>query len=387
MEEATTAREQAEEAERALQAQVTQTRGILDTATDGIITITERGIVESFNPAASRIFGYLAEEVVGHNISMLLPQPHRDRHDQYLARYCATGETHILGVTGRELEGQRKDGSCFPLDLSVSEVNLADRRLFTGVMRDTTARKRAEAELMRQAQELQEQNLMLTRKNKELDEFTYIASHDLQEPIRNLLSYGTLLRQDLGDDLPQDAADDLYYITDSAKRMKRLVEDLLALSRAGRSAMKHDNISLDECVDNALTALATCIQESNATICRARLPTVLGDKTLLTQLYQNLIGNAVKFQNSAAPQIELTAEQQNGTWMLGVQDNGIGIDPQYAERIFNPFQRLHGMTEYEGTGIGLSICQKTVERHGGRIWVESELGKGAHVRFTLPRTS
>jgi light-regulated signal transduction histidine kinase (bacteriophytochrome) len=202
--------------------------------------------------------------------------------------------------------------------------------------------------------------------------------------VRNLVSYSTLLKEDLGGDLSEDAAEDLFYITSSASRMQQLVQDLLALSRAGRAAVKTAPVDLTACVNHALDDLRMRIDETEAEVMVPALPTVAGDATLLTQLYQNLLGNALKFVGDERPVIYLTVEREADMWVLGVCDNGIGLSAEYAEQIFKPFKRLHGMASYDGTGIGLSICQKAVERHGGRIWVESELGQGAHFRFTLP---
>lgn len=251
----------------------------------------------------------------------------------------------------------------------------------------TDALQKAELE---RAHELTEQQVAqrtaeLQRKNQELDEFTYVASHDLQEPVRKLISFSKLLEQDLGSDLPPQAAKDLHFIVDAATRMRDLIQDLLALSRTGRSALNIAPVDLNACVDRALEALELRVQETNAEILRDPLPTVVGDATLLTQLYQNLLGNALKFiAPGQRPHIRLTARQSQDGWTLGVEDNGIGIQPEHLERIFRPFQRLHGRGTYEGTGIGLAICKKAVERHGGQIWVRSQPGAGSQFEFTLP---
>ncbi len=224
----------------------------------------------------------------------------------------------------------------------------------------------------------------LSRSNTELDQFAYAASHDLQEPVRKLIAFSDLLAKDLGEDLPEQAARYLGFIVDAAQRMQTLVQDLLMLSRAGRATPKYEHVPLGQCTGHALEALATRVEEIGAEITRDELPTVAGDATLLTQLYQNLIGNALKFvAPGRRPAIRLTAERINGERVFGVRDNGIGLKPEYAEQVFVAFKRLHGRGEYEGSGIGLAICRKTVERHGGRIWVESEPGKGAHFKFTI----
>ncbi len=227
-------------------------------------------------------------------------------------------------------------------------------------------------------------NLELAHKNAELDEFTYVASHDLQEPLRKLVSFSSLLERDAGDNLPETAKKDLNFITDAAGRMSKLIQDLLQLSRAGRLAMVRDRICLNKCVDRALEALAGRVAETGPRIVRDPLPEIVGDRTLLTQLFQNLIGNALKFVSpDRSPAIRITAQRSNGHWIVGVEDNRIGIEPQYTEQIFAPFSRLHGQDEYPGSGIGLSICRKAVERHGGTIWVEPGAGEGSHFRFTI----
>ncbi|MCK4404426.1 MAG: hypothetical protein KAW02_04980 [candidate division Zixibacteria bacterium] len=246
-----------------------------------------------------------------------------------------------------------------------------------------TERKRAETTLAEQTRQLEYANEELERKNTELDQFTYVASHDLQEPLRKVTAFSGMLRQDLEDSLPERAEKDIGFIVDAARRMQKLVQDLLALSRSGRVAMKWETVSLNHCVDQAIETLAMRIKESRAEITIDDLPQVWGDRTMLTQLYQNLLSNALKFIGANRPLIRLTAERINGQLTLGVRDNGIGVEPRYAEQIFAPFKRLHGRGEYQGTGIGLAICAKTVERHGGKIWVESKTGKGAHFKFTI----
>jgi len=197
------------------------------------------------------------------------------------------------------------------------------------------------------------------------------------------IAFSGLLRKDLRDSLPERAGQDLTFLIDADKRMQTLIEDLLALSRAGRVAKKRQKISLDECADRALEALALRVKETGAQITRDKLPEVWGDSTLLTELYQNLIGNSLKFSGDQPPIIRLTFEEREGDQIFGVKDNGIGIEPKYAQQIFKPFRRLHDRAEYEGSGIGLTICRRIVERHRGKIWVDSEPGKGAHFLFTI----
>lgn len=230
---------------------------------------------------------------------------------------------------------------------------------------------------------LKTMNIDLQKKNKELDEFTYIASHDLQEPLRKLISFSKLLGRDIGGNLGSRAQKDLEYIIEASDRMQTLIQDLLALSRIGRKATKIGRINLNDCVNEVKELFMAKIEQSGATFITAEFPEVEGDKTLLTQLLQNLVHNALKFNDKERPVIEMTCEEKNGRDIFGVKDNGIGIKPEYIEQIFHPFKRLHGRYEYSGTGIGLSICKKAVEQHNGNIWVESEPNEYTHVRFTL----
>ena len=248
------------------------------------------------------------------------------------------------------------------------------------LQREVEERIHAEAALAKANRELGE-------RNADLNEFTRAASHDLKEPLRHVTIYSQLLQSQLGDSLTEEAAESLAFITGGVERMRAMVENILSFARVGQVEMDIQLVCLDACVDAALQVLGFRIEETGATIHRQELPQVQGDLSMLTQLYQNLISNALKFVGSEPPVVHLTAEYESGYWTLGVQDNGIGIDSDYAEQIFTPFQRLHSYSEYEGSGIGLATCRRTVERHGGRIWVESVLGQGAHIKFTLPGTS
>jgi PAS domain S-box-containing protein len=285
------------------------------------------------------------------------------------------GETALLAPDGTEI--------------SVSQVIMSHKspsgelEYLSTIMRDIAQRKKMEEALKRHTALLERVNAELEERNRELDEFTYIASHDLQEPLRKLTAFSHLLREDMQKDEREEVSNDLQVISSAAQHMQTLVQDLLALSRSGRKSMKWEEVALDECVTQALDVLEVRVSETGAQIRRGALPTVRGDRRLLTQLFQNLIGNALKFHGKEPLLIELSAEKAGNRWILGVDDNGIGLKPEYAEQIFLPFKQLHGRHEYGGTGIGLAICRKIVERHGGSIWVESEPGNGAHFKFTI----
>lgn len=245
-----------------------------------------------------------------------------------------------------------------------------------GVCRDITERKMAEQKLHVMAQEL-------ARSNAELEQFAYVASHDLQEPLRAITGYIQLLERRYADKLGDDAANFIRRSIAAAGRMKGLIEDLLAYSRVGRREASFTMANCSLIVQDTITSLDVIIKESDAVVQFGALPMLKADPTQLRQLFQNLISNAIKFRSEKRPEIHIDATQQKDSWLFTVRDNGIGIEADYAERIFLIFQRLHTRTEYPGTGIGLAICKKIVEHHGGNIWIESELNVGTTFFFTL----
>jgi len=241
-------------------------------------------------------------------------------------------------------------------------------------------RKRAEQMLLSKTEELE-------RSNVELQQFAYVASHDLQEPLRMVTMFTQLLKRKYEDRLPDDAVEYIGHAVDGAERMRELIHDLLEYSRVGRSEMEFATTDLNRTVSDVLSNLHLAIEESEATIEVADLPEVVGNSIRLFQLFQNLIANALKFRGEAKPHIRIGAEDRDGSWEFSVKDNGIGIDPVSADRVFMVFQRLHTRNEYDGTGIGLAVCKKIVDSHGGRIWVEPGSSEGSDFRFTLPRSN
>jgi light-regulated signal transduction histidine kinase (bacteriophytochrome) len=247
-------------------------------------------------------------------------------------------------------------------------------------MTDVTERKRAERGVQQRSEDL-------ARSNADLEQFAYVASHDLQEPLRAVAGSVQLLQRRYQGQLDARADEFITHAVEGTSRMQQLIDDLLAFSRVGTRGDRLRPCDSGRALDAALGNLAVAIRESGAVITRDPLPTVAADISQLTSLLQNLIGNAIKFRGAAPLCIHVGAAPQGGEWVFSVRDTGIGIEPQYFERIFGVFQRLHTRREYPGTGIGLAICRKIVERHGGRIWVESELGEGSTFYFTLPGAS
>jgi two-component system, LuxR family, sensor kinase FixL len=365
-------------AEEALRESEGRLRAIVETAVDGIITIDEQGRVTSFNPAATRLFGYAPDEVIGKNVNLLMPSPYHEEHDGYLKSYRDTGVKRIIGI-GREVIGQRKDGTQFPMDLAVSETVLGGgRRIFTGIVRNISERKEAEAAIGRQAEEL-------ARSNVELERFAYVASHDLQEPMRTVQSFAQLLQRECGESLSGDAREYLGFIIGGVQRMQTLINDLLTYSRVSSQGAAFGPADCNEICARVLENLTAAIEANRADVTVEPLPVVIGDATQLGQVFQNLLVNAIKFHGRRAPRIRVSAIETSRDWVFSVEDNGIGIAPEYFERIFVIFQRLHTIEEYGGTGIGLAICKKIAERHGGRIWVESAVGEGSTFRFSIPK--
>jgi len=310
------------------------------------------------------------------------------------ARQALADEQEILR-TGKPLVG-REEKETWP-DGSVTWVSTTKQSLRNeqgeiigtfGISRDITARKKAEEALAQKTAEL-------LRSNKELEEFAYVASHDLQEPLRMIAGYTQLLARRYQGRLDAEADEFIHYAVDGATRLQGLINDLLAYSRVGTQGKPFAATNSSEVLNRALDNLKIALDESGAVVRHSQLPSVMADATQLTQLFQNLISNAIKFRNQQPPEIQIAAERRPNdatppttpageVWQFCVRDNGIGIEPQYFERIFVIFQRLHGRDEYPGTGIGLAICKKIVERHGGRIWVESTPGKGTSFHFTIP---
>jgi two-component system sensor kinase FixL len=349
---------------------------IVETAVDGILSIDEHGVIDTVNGAVERLFGYSAAELVGQNVSMLMPSPTHEGHDGYLDSYLDTGRKRVIGI-GREVVGRRKDGTNIDLDVSVNEMQVGGRRMFTGILRDISERKKIEQALAGRA-------AALARSNAELQQFAYVASHDLQEPLRKISSYVEILSTDYAEHFDDQAREYIGFAVDGAHRMRRMIVDLLAVSRLRLDAMTVESCDTGRLVGAILEDYALAITDAGAIVVVADLPVVQGDQAHLRQVFQNLISNAVKYRGTETLTLHISAQRHEEEWLFVVADNGIGFKQEYAEKAFGMFQRLVGRRDYEGTGMGLAIVAKVVENHGGKVWAESQPGVGTSFFFTVP---
>lgn len=362
-------------AESALRESEARFHQAFDYASIGMSLVAPDGHWLKVNPAFCELVGYSEAELVTMGFqSITYPDDLEPSVAQM--RRLLMGETPYFHLEKRYIHRQ---GYIVWVLLSVTLVcdEQGQPRYAVTQAQNITQHKRARQELARRVAEL-------ARSNAELEQFAYVASHDLQEPLRKISSYTELLARRYQGKLDPGADKFIGYIVDGANRMQKLINDLLTYSRVGRTELVVEAVDLTRMMEQVLHDLARPVRESSAQVTYANLPTVAGNAGHLAQVLQNLIGNAIKFHGEEPPHVHVTAERQAEQWVIAVRDNGIGIDPQHAERIFAVFQRLHTRIEYPGTGIGLAICKKIVERHGGTIWVESELGKGATFYFTLP---
>jgi len=389
-------------------------RSLIEASLDPLVTINAEGKITDVNKATEDVTGYSREELIGTDFSSYFLEPQKAREGYQ--KVFTEGFVRDYSLAIRHTSGKITD---ILYNATVYRSEAGEIQGVFAAARDVTERKRAqealrrahdeleqivqertrdlqeeieehkmtEEELRSTTEELQELTEELTRSNKELEQFAYIASHDLQEPLRTVTSSLGLLENWYRDKLGAEADTFIGYAVDGAKHMQQLIKDLLAYSRVTSRGEAFKPVSCEGVVQRAMDNLKTAIEESGVKIKLPDepLPLVMGDKTQLIQLFQNLIGNAIKFRSGRPPKVQIDAELDGGgnIWQFSIKDNGIGMDMQYADKIFTIFQRLHTHEEYEGTGVGLALCKKIVERHGGRIWVESELGKGSTFYFTL----
>ncbi len=349
---------------------------IVDSSDDAILSKDLNGVITSWNKGAERIFGFTAEEAVGQSVAtLLIPEDRQAEEPDILAR-LQKGQR----VDHFETKRKRKDGALLDISLTVSPVKDASGRIVgaSKIARDIT-------DQARHREELRQANDSLTRSNADLEHFAWSASHDLQEPLRMISAYSQMLRGKFQNQLGAAGDEFIGFVIEGASRMERLLRDLRTYTHV---AVADDGpppaVSSEASLERSIRSLKAAIDESQAEITFGPLPPVRIHEFQLEQLFQNIVGNAIRYRGEKRPRIHLGADIEGDAWRFFVRDNGIGIDPEYKEQIFGIFKRLHTFSEYPGTGMGLAICQRIVERAGGRIWVESQPGRGSTFFFTLP---
>ena len=354
---------------RALRDSEARLRAVTETAHDAIIAADGEGNIAYWNPGAAHMFGYQASEVIGKPLTVLMPERYQEDHRRGIRRYTETSEAHVVGRTV-ELHGRRKDGAEFPLELSLAAARTEAGISFTGVIRDITERKRIEQ--------------ALRETNAELEAFSYSVSHDLRAPLRAIHGFARILVEDHGTQLDAEATRLLTVIDDNTKRMGQLIDDLLSFSRLGRKEVESSRVDMTELVRGVADEIRRTAGDRALEIAIGPLPPARGDRDMLRQAITNLLDNAAKFTRRRAPgRIEVGHQADGQETIYFVKDNGAGFDQRYAGKLFGVFQRLHRADEFEGTGVGLAIVQRIVQRHGGRVWAESQPDAGATFFFTL----
>lgn len=345
---------------------------VLDTAVEGIITMDASGKIRTFNAAATELYGYQEDEIIGANYSLLIKDG---------AQLPEAELIEIISKLGRfvEVKGLKSDGTSFAGELTHSKYTVAGKVMYSFFVRDISRRKKMEAEQAVLIDQLNESN-------GDLQRFAYVASHDLQEPLRMVRNFTELLEKEYGASLDENAASYMKISSDAAKRMQNLVTDLLDFSKIGKGQDFVESIDCEKIINYIQVNLNDNISRTGAQFKVEKMPTIIANTSMFTRLLQNLISNSVKYRNSKTkPVIEISAQQQDDNWVFCVKDNGIGIEKQYFEQIFEPFQRLHTRSEYRGSGIGLAICARIIDKMKGRIWVESEYGIGTSFYFEIPK--
>jgi PAS domain S-box-containing protein len=357
-------------------------RTLLEAAPDAMIISSEDGEISLVNSQTEAMFGLRREDLIGRNIRSLVPQ------------WNSGGE--MLAWTGshKQMTARRPNGTEFPAEISLSPLQTEEGLLVTSAIRDVMERAKAHDEIRElnakleqrvaeRTRELRESNEALRKSNEDLNQFAYAASHDLQEPLRMVALYSQMLQRKYADHFDDEANRFTSFILNGTRRMEMLLKDLLAYSQAGSPGEEPPSpVNCETVMQKVMLNLQVAIEQNQASIVWQGLPVVKAHEIRLVQLFQNLVGNSIKYRSEAPPRIRVTAEPRREDWLFSVEDNGIGIKPEYSQQIFGIFKRLHGQT-YPGTGIGLAICQRIVEGYAGRIWAESTPGQGSRFNFTI----
>ena len=358
------------ETDAALKGSERRMRGIVLSAMDAIITVDDSQIIVLFNPAAAAMFGCPVEQAIGSPATRFIPERFHTRHHDFVRKQRVHGGNSAeFGVVNTAV-GRRVDGQEFSVEMSYSSLVESGNQFHTFIIRDSTDRIRAyEA---------------LERSNLDLQQFAYVASHDLKTPLRSIGGFVQILERNYGDKLDEKALGLIHRTSSAVQRLEQLTEDLLSYARVNSEVRPFAIVNCAEMADEVIGLLDAAIRGSAAQVTAGELPSVMGDRTQLVQLLLNLIGNGIKYCRDRAPVVHFSAVRGNGEWVFSVTDNGIGIDARFHAKIFEVFKRLHSQSEYSGTGIGLAVCRRVVERHGGKIWITSTVGKGSTFSFSIP---
>jgi PAS domain S-box-containing protein len=380
-------RKQAEEELRRFQA---RKAAILEAALDAIITIDHEGKIQAWNRAAEQMFGYKREDALNKEMAeLIIPPDLRQAQRQGLIQYVS-GRQPAMASRVYESRAMRADGSEFPVEIALARIPLEGWPMFTGFVRDITERKKAEEQIRGWNAELErrvrERTAQLEGANKELEAFSYSVSHDLRAPVRHIEGFIQVLEPMTRGQLSDEAGNVLKMISQSAKQMSRLIEGLLAFSRTSRAEMAFTDVDFGVLVDEARSELRQQMKGRDIEWVIPKMPTLRGDPITLRQVFANLLSNALKYTSTRPKaRIEIIVQDAGHETIIGIRDNGVGFEPQYTDRLFGVFQRLHSATQFEGTGIGLAIVRRIVARHGGQTWAEGETDKGATFFFSLPK--
>jgi len=355
-------------------------RTAIESAPSAAIILDKKGTIRFVNMQVQALFGYESSELIGRPIEVLIPPRYRPQYEFFFSQYLARPQAQPVGVIGKGMEmfGLRKDGGEVPVDFGLTPLFTEEGVYIISAVIDLTDRRKIERAMLEKTRELEQSN-------HDLQEFASIASHDLKEPLRMVSMYLGLIDDACASKLSTEEKEYLHYALDGALRMNKLIEALLQYSRVGQRNADHSVVDMDHVIDLALLNLKPSLDETNPRIEKSSLPRVVGEEYQLVQLFQNLISNAVKFRKDTEPVvIKVGAESDGEGTKFHVTDNGIGFEPRHAERIFKLFQRLGRDSRYPGTGIGLAVCKRIVEQHGGKIWADPKPGQGTSFYFTLP---
>jgi PAS domain S-box-containing protein len=359
-------------------------RVLSQNAGDAILMVTQKKDIVFWNPAAERIFGYAETEATSSTLEELIIP--KDRWEAFNIEFAGIIEHRNENDNRvRVAVAKRSDDSTIEIGFTASVIELDETPHVVFIMRDVTEQKRAQERIFDLLEQTRSLNQELERSNQDLENYTYVVSHDLKAPLRSIRSFGGFILEDNKDQLDEDGVQFMDRIITAATHMDDLISDLLLLSRVGRRFTEPEVVNLNEVIEGIIEDITPSITEKDATVNIAKLPTVNTQKTWIRQLFTNLITNGLKFNKSPSPIIEIMVEEKPDKYIFSVADDGIGISPEYHAKIFQLFERLHSSSEYEGTGAGLTICMRIVENFGGKIWVESEEGQGSTFYFTFPK--